>query len=321
VRRVAVAATLALVASLGAVVVAQPSGADVKIVVCDRFAAAPDQTAALADPVLNEVSGVAASHTQPPLLWVHDDSGGAPAVYAIRPDGSLVSTYTVDGATNTDWEDIAVGPGPQRGTSYLFIADIGQNGGLRDHVTVYRVAEPDAPLAPTGTLTGTATISLRYPDHPVDAESIIVDPRTGDLFVIDKQYLSRVGRVFRAPKRALVDGGDVTLEDVGSFTVTPDPAAPSSVVRLPPAIITGADISPDGSTILVRTYGYVLAFSRSKRGTVADAFRRPPCSAPQIDEPQGEAIGFAANGASYFTISEGVGAAVHRFTVRPPLRS
>ena len=277
--------------------------------------------------MLNEVSGVAASHTQPPLLWVHDDSGGAPAVYAIRPDGSLVATYTVDGATNTDWEDIAVGPGPQRDTSYLFIADIGQNGGLRDHVTVYRVAEPDAPFAPTGTLTGAATISLRYPDHPVDAESMFVDPRTGDLFVIDKEYLSRVGRVFRAPKRALVDGGDVTLEDVGSFTVSPDTAAapspaaaPSSVVRLPPAIITGADISPDGSTILVRTYGYVLAFSRSKHGTVAAAFRRPPCSAPQIDEPQGEAIGFAANGASYFTISEGVGAAVHRFTVRPPLR-
>ena len=95
------------------------------------------------DPVLNEVSGVAASHTQPPLLWVHDDSGGAPAVYAIRPDGNLVATYVVDGTTNTDWEDIAVGPGPRRDTSYLFIADIGQNGDLHDHVTVYRVAEPD----------------------------------------------------------------------------------------------------------------------------------------------------------------------------------
>ncbi len=52
----------------------------------------------------------------------------------------------------------------------------------------------------------------------------------------------------------------------------------------------------------------------------AAAFRRPPCDAPQIDEAHGEAIGFTANGASYVTIGEGVGAAVHRFTVRPPLR-
>ena len=316
-RRVAVA----LIASLGALALPTTGLAHATTTVCDRFAAAADQSATLTDPVLNEVSGIAASRTQPPLLWVHDDSGGAPAVYAIRPDGTLVGTYTIEGATNTDWEDIAVGPGPHRGTSYLYVADIGQNGGLRDRVTVYRVAEPDAPVATTGTLTGAAVISLGYPDHPVDAESMFVDPRSGDLFVIDKEYLSRVGRVFRAPRRALVDGADVILQDVGSFTVTPDmAAAPSGVVRFPGAIITGADISPDGSTILVRTYGQVLAFSRGKRGTVAAAFRRPSCAAPQIDEPQGEAIGFAANGASYFTVSEGVGAAVHRFTVLPPLR-
>jgi hypothetical protein len=54
---------------------------------------------------------------------------------------------------------------------------------------------------------------------------------------------------------------------------------------------------------------------------VGGAFRRPPCIAPQLDELQGEAIGFAADGASSFTISEGVGAAVHRFEVRPRLRS
>ena len=95
---------------------------------------------------------------QKELLWVHDDSGGAPAVYAIRPDGSLASTYTIEGATNTDWEDIAVGPGPERNTSYLFVGDIGQNGGARDAVTVYRVAEPPAPFVASGTLTGYASI-------------------------------------------------------------------------------------------------------------------------------------------------------------------
>lgn len=292
--------------------------------VCERFAIAPDQTVALTDPILNEVSGVAASRTQPPLLWVHNDSGGAPALYAIRPDGTLVATYTIEGATNTDWEDIAVGPGPQRGASYLYVGDIGGNL-PRDHLTVYRVAEPTAPVTPTGTLAlsgaGGAVIALRFPDHPVDAESMFVDPRRGDLYLIDKEYTSGVGRVFRAPKRALVDGADITLEDVASFTLPPDdPNAPMGVARFPGTIITGADISPDGSTILVRTYRRVVAFSRGDHATVAAAFRRHPCDAPQIDEPQGEAIGFTANGASYVTISEGAHAAVHRFAVRPPLR-
>ena len=321
-RRIALGTLVALVAAAILLTAAPAPAAQTTTTVCERFAAAPDQTAVLTDPVLNEVSGIAASRAQPPLLWVHDDSGGAPALYAIRPDGSLASTYTIEGATNTDWEDIAVGPGPERNTSYLFVGDIGQNGGARDAVTVYRVAEPPVPFVASGTLPGAAVISLRYPDHPVDAESMFVDPRTGDLFIIDKEYLSGVGHVFRAPKRALVDGADVTMTEVGSFTAPrDDAAAPSAVTRFPGTIITGADISPDGSTILVRTYRRVLAFSRPAHGTVSAAFRRPPCIASQIDEPQGEAIGFAANGASYFTISEGVGAAVHRFTVRPPLRS
>ena len=314
-------ASVAILALTATGVAAAPSRADAKVTVCDRFTAAPEQTAALTDPVLNEVSGVAASRTEPPLLWVHDDSGGAPAVYAIRPDGTLVGTYTIDGATNTDWEDIAAGPGPARNTSYLYVGDIGQNTGARDHVIVYRVAEPTAPITTTGTLTGAAVISLRYPDQPVDAESMFVDPRTGDLFIVDKQYLGGVGHVFRAPAASLVDGADVALREVASFTLAPDDAAAASAVaRFPGNIITSADISPDGSTILVRTYRRVVAFSRAEHGSVAAAFRRPSCDAPQIDEPQGEAVGFTANGASYVTISEGVGAAVHRFAVRPPLR-
>ena len=111
------------------------------------------------------------------------------------------------------------------------------------------------------------------------------------------------------------------MREVASFTVAPDDTSRAvGIARFPGTIITGADISPDGATILVRTYRRVLAFSRGEHGTVAAAFRRPPCDAPQIDEPQGEAVGFTANGASYVTISEGVGAAVHHVEVRPPLR-
>jgi hypothetical protein len=157
---------IALPALLALVVVVVPpaaAAATKPASVCARFRAVPDQTPVLGDPVLTEVSGLAASRVQPPLLWVHNDSGGQPAVYAIRPDGSLAATYLIAGATNTDWEDIAVGPGPARGVSYLYVGDIGDNLSARDHLTVYRVAEPTAPFATTGTLAGPAAISLRYP--------------------------------------------------------------------------------------------------------------------------------------------------------------
>ena len=126
--------------------------------------------------------------------------------------------------------------------------------------------------------------------------------------------------MFRAPKRSLVDGADVTMKEVATFTLEPDESLLSTgVAKFPGTIITGADVSPDGSTVLVRTYRRVLAFTRRAGAPLATAFDRPSCDAPQIDEPQGESVGFAADGASYFTISEGSGASVHRFAIRPPL--
>jgi 5'/3'-nucleotidase SurE len=280
--------------------------------VCSRFVASTDRVPTLQDPVLDEVSGVVASRVHPPDLWVENDSGGEPAVYAIAPDGTLLGTYTLAGATNIDWEDLALGPGPQADTSYLYAADIGDNGSARGSIVVYRVPEPTSALDGSDhTLSGVEKISLRYPDHPVDAESLIVDPRSGDLFVVDKEYTSGIGRVFRAQASQLVDGADVTLENVASFTVPDDD--PGGGGLLPGTIITGADVSPDGNVVLVRTYGGVLAFARPNGAPLADAFGVDPCAAPAADERQGEAVGFAADGTSYFTISEGAHAPIHHF--------
>jgi hypothetical protein len=112
---------------------------------------------------------------------------------------------------------------------------------------------------------------------------------------------------------ALQDG---VLTEVSGIAA--DDAGPTTGVgKFPSTIITGADVSPDGSTVLVRTYRRVVAFRRPPGRALATAFDRAPCAAPQIDERQGEAVGFDANGASYFTVSEGAGASVHRFVVKP----
>jgi 5'/3'-nucleotidase SurE len=283
--------------------------------VCTRMSVATGPTPTLQAPELTEVSGVVASRVHRRVLWVHNDSGGEAAAYAISPQGEALGVYPVEGATATDWEDIAVGPGPQRGTSYLYLGDIGDNASSRDPITVYRVAEPTtAPDGTGATLSGTETFSLRYPGGPVDAEALLVDPRSGDLFVVDKEYTTSVGKVFRAAKSQLVDGADVTMKEVASFTLSPDDANFGS--GLPGTLITGADVSPDGSIVLVRTYRRVLAFARPKGGTLAEAFTVDPCPAPQVNEPQGEAVGFEAFGRAYYTISEGEHAPINRFTVR-----
>jgi hypothetical protein len=294
-------ATLVLVL-LVPVVVAGPAEAVAR---CPGFGAAHAVGTVAADG-LTEISGVAASRTHPGVWWVHDDSGGGPEVSAIGEHGEDLGTYRLAGAEAFDWEDIAAAEGQ------LYLADIGDNGRQRKDPRVFRVAEPAAP--PTGAggrLTGVATIHLAYPDGPVDAEALLVDPRSGDLFVLTKEV--GVSRVFRASAASLVDGGHVRLEQVARLRV-PEPR--STAFGLSGSLVTGADASPDGSTVLVRTYRSVLAFARPAGRPLADAFASPPCEAPQAEEPQGEAVGWAADGRSYVTLSEGEHVPVHRVDVQ-----
>src|SRR3954467_6080334 len=59
----------------------------------------------LAHPAIREASGIVQSRRFPGIFWTHNDSGNPPALFAVRPDGSEDSEYSV-GAPNVDWEDI-----------------------------------------------------------------------------------------------------------------------------------------------------------------------------------------------------------------------
>ena len=59
---------------------------------------------------------MAASRTHPAILYVQNDSGDGPFVYAINATtGDVVSTINVNNAINNDWEDLAYGICPGEG--------------------------------------------------------------------------------------------------------------------------------------------------------------------------------------------------------------
>jgi len=260
----------------------------------------------LVDPDLEELSGVAASTRNPGILWVHNDSGDSPRIFALDADGSTVGTYTLDGATAVDWEDIARGPGPEADTSYLSVGDIGDNAAARDDVVVYRVAEPKvAGDAGAVNLDDAAPLHLRYPDGAHDAESLMVDPQTGELFIVAKVVSGGAVGVYRAPANLAADS-TTTLERVGTLSL------PGGL----PNAVTAADISPDGSKIAVRTYGAVLLWDRKAGTPIATVLERTPCRGPVPLEIQGEAVGFRADSDGYVTVSEGANPTLHEFRFR-----
>jgi hypothetical protein len=258
----------------------------------------PRRVGQIDDPRLTELSGLAASRRNRNVLWVHNDSGAGATVYAVRTDGALLATLHLAGAEATDWEDIAVGPGPVEGTSYLYVGDVGDNDEVRPEVTVWRVVEPavDATAVPVeDTLTDVERIDLVYPDVPHNAEALLVDSRTADVLTVTKTVRD-ITQVFVAP--GPVHEGRTTLRRVG-----PAPDVPSEIGTMHQ--VTGGDVSPDGRRVVLRTYGGAFVWERSAGQSIGDALGDPPCPGPVGFETQGEAIGWTADGSGYLTASEG----------------
>jgi hypothetical protein len=254
---------------------------------------------------LDEISGIVASRRATGVFWVHNDSGDTARVFAIGADGRDLGEFALSGASAVDWEDIAAGPGPVAGVAYLYLADIGDNAKSRASVQVYRVPEPlvDSGIlpGPPQTLTGVATLTFTYPDGPHDAEALIVDPTNGEVFVVTKDLIGGVAQVFRAPAN-LAGGSTTALTQVATVSL--------GFLHG----VTGADVTPNGDVVALRTYLSVSLYPRPAGQSLAQAFSQAACAgASSASESQGEAIGFTRDGRGYVTVSEGVHPALHQF--------
>jgi len=193
----------------------------------------------------------------------------------------------------------------------LFLGDIGDNSASRSNITVHRTTEP---LSSTGATISSAnyrSLQLKYPTGARDAESMFVDPLSGDLFILTKRLA--IPEVYSVPASAFDNTSQpVTMTRLGAFPKVPLWA-------------TAADISPDGRFILVRSSISATGslFERSAGQSIAEALASPGASFTLGSETQGEAIGWAADGARFFTTSEFSGATsapIHSYAfTAPPL--
>jgi len=238
---------------------------------------------------LDEVSGLVGSRSIADTLWVHNDSGDSARFYAIDTLGNLQGQFFLSGAAAIDWEDMAIGP-KQGGGNYLYLGDIGDNDKDRSQIWVYRVDEPQVATGGTIGAGSYAQALLEYPSGAQNAESLTVDPLTGEIYIVAKDE-SR--RVYRAAADAFDHPGVAsTLTDLGTLNA-------------PLFRPSAADISPDGLHILVRdrsTTAYL--FKRTVGQSVWDALQTPGIPFTLAAESQGEAIGWAADGMGFYTTSE-----------------
>ena len=274
----------------------------------DSAAAGRMRTAQLEEKAVRESSGVVASRRNAGLYWTHNDSGDGPFVYAFDADGRRRGVWRVEGARAVDWEDIAAGPGPEQGRSYLYVGDIGDNGEEREYVTVYRFQEPavkDSDAAstkkePRATEPAEA-IRLTYPDGPHNAEALVVHPSSGDLYIITKE-LGGAGVYKLARPRPATGFQKLTavarLKGPGFFGT----------------LVTGADISPDGRRVALCDYGTAYELRLPDGASFDEVWKQQPAAIPLGPRRQGEAVCYRLDGRTLFATSEGSPAALFEFT-------
>ncbi|MFF5158884.1 WD40 repeat domain-containing protein [Streptomyces sp. NPDC000348] len=193
-------------------------------------AADGDEGFTIEDPRITESSGLAASRLHPGVYWTHNDQDDGPYLYAVDGGtGETVARVALSGVgTPRDVEAIAVGPGNR-----IIVGDIGDNlGGTWPHVWIYELPEP-AELKDQ-TVRATQYV-VTYADGARDAESMVVHPKTGRVYLIDKN--EEGGHLYQGPAKLSASGTNVFR-----------PTVPVDLWA------TDAAFSPDGERLVVRGY-------------------------------------------------------------------
>lgn len=211
------------------------------------------------DTRIAEHSGLAPSTRFAGVLWMHNDTGHPNQVFAVGPTGHTRAVVKLRGARNVDWEDITVGRG-----NHLWVGDIGDNSRSRGKITLYRFKEPSG----LGTQSVGATgFDFRYPDGAKDAEGLMMNRRSGEMYVVTKAADRRNSAVYRAPRPWSTDRVNRLVR-----------------VASAPLSVTAADWAPNGKRFVLRDYDRAHIF----RQLGAPAART--VSLPS--QPQGESIAF-----------------------------
>ncbi|AWB91341.1 hypothetical protein [Aeromicrobium chenweiae] len=238
----------------------------------------------ITDSRITESSGLVVSRTDPDLAYTINDSGNAAAVYAVDvPSGRVVGS-AAPRVPFTDTEALSADS-----TGVLWVADTGDNNRRRTDVALYSMAAFGRQDVGARDV---KRFPLTYPSAPRDVESLVVNPRTDEKFLLTKGLLG--GEVFALPDRLVQD-------------------RPNRVKALPatvPGLITDAAFTPDGAYVVARNYsrGFVLDASTWEEVETLDL--------PEVQ--QGETLAMEPDGRSLLVGSEGAESPLFRVAFTSP---
>ncbi|MFT6203843.1 MAG: hypothetical protein ACJA1O_001442 [Spirosomataceae bacterium] len=234
--------------------------------------------------IVDEASGIADSRNISGNVWIHEDGDNPAAIYLFNHEGEFRGSINLP-LKNRDWEDMAIGAGPEADKNYIYIGEIGDNATVHEEYIIYRFLEPTSVEEVPAKIDA---LRFVYDDgNKYNAEVLLLDPLTKDLYVITKGVFTEKIFKLKYPQ-------STTERNTAEFMGTTQQF-----------VLTAGEISSDGQQILLKNYDTILYWKRTENESITQALGRlRDITAPYIREVQGEAICFPINGKGYFTVSE-----------------
>ena len=257
---------------------------------------------------LVEISGIACSRVTPGYIWMESDDYSDCIIATDEVGAKRYKLVNLTPKVNrNDWEDMC--GGVYNGVNYLFIGAFGDNNASTGNYKIVYLEEPAIGDVTSQTI-APSVINFQYPNGiKHNAESMMYDNVEQKLYIVTKVYYD-VNQVFCLPFR--LDYGDEvqTLEYVCDLGVKSDLGTgtnPSKGFHL----ATAADISPDGSLVLIKNhnntdgmsmYSWTLLWKREGSESISETLKRQPeVIKSYAAEWQGEAICWLDNYVFYTT--------------------
>jgi hypothetical protein len=225
---------------------------------------------------ISEVSGMVKSRRYPDVYWVHNDSDDIPRLFALDKQGKVIISdylapsyygekpetdkkswrgHNIHLASNIDWEDIAIDE------DFLYISDMGNNGNVRRDLGVYVLFEPN----PKGVFETRILkyMPIVYPEQKqfpanqwhFDSEALFISE--GKLYFLTKHR--KQGKFDEFESGTNLYRLDTEFTDQANILQKVD--SNDNI-----AVVTGADLSPDGSKLAILTYIGIWIFDRPEQG-------------------------------------------------------
>lgn len=175
-------------------------------------------------------------------IWVIEDSGNKDEIYAVDFKGNIVKEFEVKNAKNDDWEDLA-----QDKNGNLYIGDFGDNALKRKHSIIYKLPNPEKEK---GDKIDAQKIEFSYQDTDENQRAHNAEAFfhwNNSLYIItknQKKETNGTADIYRVPDQ----NGEHRAQFVGQIKTCGEFSACS---------ITGADISGDGSQIVLLGNGFL----------------------------------------------------------------